>query len=209
MPAPDKMVEAAKSAARQLARQRRDSFVASDQRLKAEAALVEPVTGLICQVSAKDISPSSGPVVAGYWPLGSELDPRPILTGLHKRGIRVALPVSGPRGSALTFRQWQPDDHMVSGRYGISEPSPDQPLLVPDHVLVPLLAFDRQGGRLGYGAGYYDRTLQALRERSGRESVRAIGLAFAVQELDEVPVDVHDQPLDWIVTEAGIMAFGQ
>lgn len=202
---PANPAEVAKAAARQLACQARDGFVlSSSRRLSAESAVLQHVLGLIRGGGSPAVR---NPVVAGYWPLGSELDPRGILHDLQSAGITVALPISGERGQALTFRRWSPGSAMVTGRYGIAEPAAENPLLLPTVVLVPLLAFDRKGGRLGYGAGYYDRTLEALRAQAGERSVLAIGLAFAVQELAVVPVGGHDQPLDRIVTENGILGF--
>lgn len=136
--------------------------------------------------------------VAGYWPLGSELDARPLLLHLRSLGRTVALPLSGPRGQALTFRDWDPAQPLAAGRYGIAEPGADRPEVAPTVLLVPMLAFDRTGHRLGYGAGYYDRTLDALR-RLG--PVQAVGVAFAAQEVEAVPCADHDERLDWIVTE--------
>ncbi|WP_345773597.1 5-formyltetrahydrofolate cyclo-ligase [Azospirillum oleiclasticum] len=138
-----------------------------------------------------------GPV-AGYWPLGSELDVLPLLRRLHGEGRAVALPVSGPRGTPLVFRSWEPDCQMAKGRYGIAECGEDRPVVVPAVLLVPMLAFDRAGHRLGYGAGYYDRTLAELRARG---PVLAVGVAYAGQEVEAVPRGGYDEPLDWIVTE--------
>ena len=143
-------------------------------------------------------------VVAGYWPVGSELDCRPLLHQLRNAGWRCALPVVTAPALPLTFRLWRPDDGLVAGHYGIPEPPPSAAPCRPAVVLVPLVAFDRAGHRLGQGAGHYDRTLAALRA-SG--PVLAIGLAFAVQEEPALPVEPHDQPLDWIVTEAGALRF--
>ncbi len=141
-------------------------------------------------------------VVAGYWPVGFELDGRPLLLGLSAAGWALALPVVTAPDAPLAFRSWRPDDLLVAGGYGIPEPAPSAPLVRPAVVLVPLLAFDRAGHRLGQGAGHYDRTLAALR-MPGSAPVLAVGLAFAAQEVPAVPASVHDQRLDWIVTEQG------
>lgn len=146
----------------------------------------------------------SGPV-AGYWPLGSELDVLPLLRRLHGQGRTVALPVSGPRGTPLVFRSWEPDCAMATGRYGIAECGEDRPVVVPAVLLVPMLAFDRAGHRLGYGAGYYDRTLADLRRRG---PVLAVGVAYAGQEVGAVPRGGFDEPLDWIVTERWALRLG-
>ncbi|AWK85533.1 5-formyltetrahydrofolate cyclo-ligase [Azospirillum thermophilum] len=177
-----------KDAARSLARAVRDAIADPAERAHAAAAIRD-------RIAALDLPAGE---VGGYWPLGSELDVRPALHHLRTLGRTVALPVSGPRGSALVFRRWRPEDVLVKGRYGIHEPDGSSPELRPAVLLVPLLAFDRRGHRLGYGAGYYDRTLEALR---AVHPVLAVGVAFAAQELEAVPVGAHDQPLDWIVTE--------
>lgn len=140
-------------------------------------------------------------VTAGFWPLAQEIDPRPALNRLHARGQQLVLPRMQGRGRPLVFHAWQPGQRLVAARFEVMEPHADTPRRMPDLVLVPLLAFDRAGRRVGYGAGYYDRTLQALRaERAG---VLAVGIAFAVQQVEAVPVGEHDQPLDLIVTEDG------
>lgn len=197
---------AAKDAARAQARARRDSL--GDDRMRAYAA-----DALRDRFVEELVSPGllpDGPV-AGYWPLGSELDVRPVLLHLRTGGRSVALPVSGPRGQALTFRDWDPAQPLAAGRYGIHEPGPDRPEVVPAVLLVPMLAFDRNGHRLGYGAGYYDRTLDALRAaRSASDGpVLAVGVAFAAQEMDAVPCGAHDERLDWILTERETLRFAQ
>ena len=140
----------------------------------------------------------AGSGVSAFWPLDGEIDSRPSMTGLHERGCRVALPVMRGPGKALRFRRWQPGDELVPAGFGTREPGDDKPAVTPTVLLVPLLAFDRAGYRLGYGGGFYDRTLAELR---GRGAVCAIGLAYAGQEMQDVPHDDKDQPLDWIVTE--------
>ncbi|WP_114394355.1 5-formyltetrahydrofolate cyclo-ligase [Oleisolibacter albus] len=152
--------------------------------------------------SFPDLPPDT--IVAGYWPKGDELDVRPLLRALGARGLRTALPVVAGRGWPLLFRLWRDGHPLVPGAFGVMEPMAEAPVVQPDLVLVPLLAFDRQGWRLGYGAGFYDRTLDALRQegRPGR-GVVAVGIGYAAQEVASVPRDAYDQPLDWIVTERG------
>lgn len=179
----------AKAAARLRARALRDAVADPDERGRASAAVRDR---LLAEVPLPD-----GPV-AGYWPLGSELDVRPLLLHFMALGHGAALPVSGPRGEPLTFRAWAPDAPVRPGRYGIVEPAESQPAVVPALLLVPLLAFDRAGHRLGYGAGYYDRTLEGLRAAG---PVLAVGVGFAAQEVDAVPHGPYDRRLDWIVTE--------
>jgi len=141
-------------------------------------------------------------VVSGYWPLGAELDPRPCLRRLAVRGHRLALPRMQGERSPLAFHLWQEGDRLIAGGFGVMQPDPAAPRVAPDVLLVPLLAFDRRGGRLGYGRGYYDRTLRALREEgAGR---LAIGLAFALQEVAEVPLTASDEPLDAVITELAL-----
>ena len=126
------------------------------------------------------------------------------MTALGAAGWRTALPVVVEGTAILTFRAWRPGDAARLGAFGIHEPLPEAEELTPDVVLTPLLAFDRRGGRLGFGAGYYDATLEALRSRG---PVLAIGLAFETQEVDQVPTEPHDQRLDAVVTPAGIVRF--
>lgn len=139
-------------------------------------------------------------VVSAYAAMGAELDPAALLHRLAGEGFRTALPVITQLGSPLMFRAWQPGDPLVPRRWGILEPDDSSPEVEPDVLLVPLLAFDRRGGRLGYGGGYYDLTLARLR---AVKPVVAIGLAFAEQELDAVPLLPHDERLDWVLTPGG------
>lgn len=139
-----------------------------------------------------------GAAVAGFWPMGSEVDVRPTLLALHARGHRIALPVTTPRGEPLVFRAWAPGAAMERGRGGTQHPAgPEQ--LRPDVFLVPLLAFDRMGRRLGYGGGYYDRTLPLF------PGAPRIGVAFAAQEVEEVPSGPEDARLDRVATERGVV----
>jgi 5-formyltetrahydrofolate cyclo-ligase len=140
-------------------------------------------------------------VLAGYHPLAHEADVLGLLAALSERGILTALPCVTAADRPLLFRQWAPGDATVAGRYGIQEPAADQPLLRPDIVLVPLLAFDRVGQRLGQGAGYYDRTLAALRTDGG--GLCAVGIAYEGQQAERLPADSWDEKLDWVVTETG------
>lgn len=130
-----------------------------------------------------------------------EIDPRPLAASLRERGVELALPEVVKLGQPLTFRHWAPDDPLVpKGRYAIPTPAPDAPVVVPDVVMVPLAAYDSQGFRIGYGAGFYDRTLSLLRAQGG---VRAFGFAFSCQQLDHVPHEAHDEPVDWMITQDG------
>jgi len=153
---------------------------------------------------ARHFEVAAGEVVAGYFPVREELDPRPALQALVDKGAARALPVLVERGQPLIFRTWRDEDALLPGNYGIPIPPPSASEVVPRLLLVPLLAFDETGHRLGYGAGYYDRTLRALRKR-GDGPIRAVGLAFAVQKVEAVPHHDGDQRLDWVVTEAGLI----
>jgi 5-formyltetrahydrofolate cyclo-ligase len=117
--------------------------------------------------------------------------------------MRLALPAIAGKGKPLLFRAWTPGDLMDKGVWGIAEPKADKPAVEPDVVLVPLLAFDRQGWRLGYGGGFYDRTLQELR---ARKPIAAVGLAYEGQEVEAVPRLDYDQQLDWVLTPSGPIA---
>ncbi|NIX77915.1 5-formyltetrahydrofolate cyclo-ligase [Microvirga terricola] len=141
--------------------------------------------------------------IGGYWPIRSEVDPRPLMEGLVARGQGVAL--SQMIEPHLTFRLWQPGDTLVPAGFGVQEPHPDAPEALPVALLVPLLAFDRRGGRIGYGKGYFDRAIAALEQR---HRILTIGLAYAVQEIEQVPVEPHDRPLDIIVTETELVRAG-
>jgi 5-formyltetrahydrofolate cyclo-ligase len=143
-----------------------------------------------------DIKP--GAVVAGYSPIRGELDPAQLMQTLAAHGARLALPAITARGKSLVFRAWSANDRLTLGSLGILEPSPAAAELVPDILLVPLAAFDRAGHRIGYGAGHYDVTLAHLRKV---KTVTAIGLAFAAQEIKNVPMQPHDVALDYVLTE--------
>lgn len=140
-------------------------------------------------------------VVSGYWPIRDELDIRRVLTGLADQGIRCALPVLDGRDKPLRFRHWQPGLELVQQSFGLSEPPEAARLLTPRILLVPLLAVDARGNRLGYGGGYYDRTLIHLRQSV---PIVAVGIAFEVQRVADVPYDGRDAALDWVVTEKGV-----
>ncbi|BBK40123.1 hypothetical protein STVA_01430 [Allostella vacuolata] len=150
-------------------------------------------------LAAIPVSPGDR-VVTGYFPIGDEIDPRPLMARLAAAGCRLCLPVTPRRGLPLTFRAWRPGDPLRPRPFGLLEPEPSAPTVEPDLLLVPLLAFDASGGRLGYGGGFYDRTLAGLR---ARRPVRAVGLAFEGQRSDHVPVGPTDARLDAVVTEAG------
>ena len=145
-----------------------------------------------------------GAVVSGYVPVRGEIDVMPLLHALHAAGHALALPVVAAREAPLVFRRWQPGMALEKGAFGIPVPPATAPEVRPEVVLVPLVAFDAQGHRLGYGGGYYDRTLAALRAR-GR--VLAVGCAHAGQEVPRIPALDTDERLDLVLTEQGARWF--
>jgi 5-formyltetrahydrofolate cyclo-ligase len=144
------------------------------------------------------IAVTPGTIVSGFMPLKSELNPLRLLRQLADAGALLALPVVAGKGQPLTMRAYAFGDTLASGVWGIREPKPEAAEVFPDILLVPLLAFDRRGHRLGYGAGYYDMTIAALR---ARKPVTAVGIAFAQQEIAEVPTTPRDARLDLVLTE--------
>jgi 5-formyltetrahydrofolate cyclo-ligase len=145
-----------------------------------------------------------GAVVAGYAPIGSEFDPLPLLRRLADAGARLALPVIAGREQPLQFRSFSIGQALERGPLGIQQPTVASAEVVPEILLTPLAAFDRSGHRVGYGAGYYDRSIEAL--RGGGRTI-AVGLAFAAQEIDAVPALPHDAMLDYVLTETRTLDF--
>ena len=146
-----------------------------------------------------------GAIVSGFMPLKSEINPLPLMRKLAEKGARLALPVVAGRGKPLIMREWGFGEPLAAGVWGIREPKPEAAEVEPDILLVPLLAFDRAGHRLGYGAGYYDLTITQLR---ARKPVTAVGLAFAAQEIAVVPATPRDARLDLVLTEREVIDFG-
>ena len=175
---------------------RRNNVAADEQaRFASRLAVVGPPLVLECL-------PSVGkPVSAVFSPIGSEPDTRDLALALHAAGVQLVLPVDLSHGSALTFRGWIPGDRLAVGPLGIAEPLSHAPDLDPDVLVIPLIAFDRRGHRIGYGAGNYDRTLAALRRR---KQVRVIGVAYAVQEERVIPNEPHDEPVDLVLTDRNV-----
>ncbi|MGR3485716.1 MAG: 5-formyltetrahydrofolate cyclo-ligase [Paracoccaceae bacterium] len=136
--------------------------------------------------------------LALYWPIRSEIDPRPLAASWKGP---VCLPVIAGPGRALDFRDWPPGGAVVAGPFGAMVP-PDGPAVTPDILVVPLVAFDDAGGRLGYGGGFYDRTLERLRAQA---PVVTVGFAYAAQRVESVPQEATDQPLDAVATELGVI----
>lgn len=182
-------IESQKAELRQWARHRRQSIPDSD-------ALALSIASFAPLLAAE---PS---MVAGYWPKGSEADVRHLMTALEAMGHRLALPVMQGAERPLIFRRWAVGDALAPGPFQVQQPLDHSPRVVPDVVLVPLLAFDARGWRLGYGGGFYDRTLDELR---ANPQVRSVGVAFNAQQVAEVPRDDFDRPLDGILTETGLV----
>ncbi len=175
------------------------------RRRRAEAAAtLAPVAATAVTRHFLDAIRLAGPqIVAGYWPMRDEIDPLLLLERLAERGHALALPVVTARNAALSFRSWKRGDGLERGEFNTQHPLPGAPVVTPTVVLVPLLAFDDAGQRLGYGGGHYDRTLQQLR----RATVLAVGLAYEGQRVKTLPLHENDQRLDWIVTEQGAHRF--
>ena len=164
---------------------------------RAAAALAVAARGLPFEFAP-------GSIVSGYSPIRSEIDPVPLMRALAEKGARLALPAVMARGKSLAFRAWSTGDRLMLGPLGILEPSPAAAELIPDVMLVPLAAFDRAGHRIGYGAGHYDFTLAHVRKV---KPIVAIGVAFAVQEIEAVPALPHDVALDYVLTETRAFDF--
>jgi 5-formyltetrahydrofolate cyclo-ligase len=187
------LIASAKSDLRKVALARRDALPAAERMAAAETIAAR----------AFPLAVASGAVVSGFMPLNSEISPLPLMRKLSDVGARLALPVVVGRGLPLLMRAYAFGDALVKGVWGIRVPPPDAPEVAPDLLLVPLLAFDRNGNRLGYGAGYYDMTIAALR---AQKPVVAVGIAFAAQEVAEVPTTTRDVRLDVVLTEREVIA---
>ena len=146
------------------------------------------------------LEPPPSAAISGFSAIGDEIDPLPLLLRLASDGHPLSLPAMQGKGKPLLFRTWSPGDEMAPAVWGIAEPLSSRPPVLPDIVLVPLLVFDPSGHRLGYGGGFYDRSLHELRRQ---KRVIAVGIAYDEQCLDAVPHLDYDQPLDWVLTPSG------
>lgn len=191
----DEAIEEVKAALRKQAHAAR---AALSQETRADAARA------VADHFFQSIAFSPDDVIAGYWRIRDELDCQPILVQLLDGGHKVVLPVVQGDEQPLDLRVWEADAPLYEAGFGTLAPSDLAPRAVPDVVLMPLLGFDGKGTRLGYGGGYYDRTLAALPNRP-----MLVGLAFAAQELPQIPRESHDVPLDAVVTEDGVRFFGK
>jgi 5-formyltetrahydrofolate cyclo-ligase len=165
------------------------------------AQLVRACPDFADRIADLDLPIKKDAIVSFYWPMGDEADPRVLAMRLAARGHVLALPVVAKQKSPLVFRRWREGDPLVVHGFGMHEPAAASPVVTPDVLLVPLLAFDARGHRLGYGGGFYDRTLASLKTKL------AIGVAYAGQEVDALAAMPHDHPLDMIVTELGVRQF--
>jgi len=181
-----------KTALRQRMRELRPRLAAEADNAGARAAWHLPLNRLPAFEAA-----------AVYYAQGSEFDPTPLAQRLIAEGRTAALPVARSRDGRLQFRRWTPGETLEPDAVGVPSPPAAQPVVTPQLVVVPLLAFDRHGGRLGQGGGHYDRTLAELRAKG---AVFVLGLAYAGQLVDEIPMEPHDQPLDAVLTEVGYIA---
>jgi 5-formyltetrahydrofolate cyclo-ligase len=182
----------AKAELRRDAIARRDALAAEVRQAAAEAIAAR----------AFPLPVVPGAIVSGFMPLKSEINPLPLLQKLAGAGARLALPRIVGRGHPLSMRAWAFGAPLTRGQWGIREPLADAPEVDPDILLVPLLAFDRAGYRIGFGAGYYDMTITALR---ARKTVVAVGIAFAAQEVPAVPRTERDARLDLVLTEREVI----
>jgi 5-formyltetrahydrofolate cyclo-ligase len=182
-------IEDAKAELRRQALARRDAMPAQSRQHAAEAIAARAFPLVI----------APGTIVSGFMPLKSEINPLPLMRKLADAGASLALPVVAGRGKPLIMRSWQWGAPLVAGVWGIREPGSAAPEVHPDILLVPLLAFDRSGHRIGYGAGYYDLTITQLRMK---KPITAVGIAFAAQEVETVPRTDFDARLDLVLTES-------
>jgi 5-formyltetrahydrofolate cyclo-ligase len=141
-----------------------------------------------------------GAVISGFSAINDEINPSFLMLKMHDRGHRLALPTMQGKGKPLVFRSYEPGDEVKEALWGIAEPLPSAPAVEPDVLLVPLLAFDVQGFRLGYGGGFYDRTLRRLR---AMKPIIAIGVGYDEQRVNAVPHFDYDERLDWVLTPSG------
>lgn len=162
---------------------------------------IEHSLGLVEFVDELEVEPGS--VVAGFWPIRDEIDPRPLMDALAQAGCSLCLPIV--IGNDLEFRLLQKGGPMVPASFGSMAPGPEAEVVHPNFVLVPLSAFDKHCNRIGYGKGFYDRALSELEKLT---NLTAVGVAFAVQEVEEVPMEPHDRRLDGILTDRGLLRAG-
>jgi len=179
--------------------------IAADAAEAAALAIAETAPPFLLALSQNAGLAAADAPVALYRALPGELDCAGLLVALAALGFPTLLPCAAAKATPLTFRLWRPGDALVCGRFGLSEPSTDAPEMRPKILLAPLLAFDDRGGRLGFGGGYYDATLEKL--RAHETFLAAGGLAFARQRAQNLPMEKHDAPLDFVITEKALSNF--
>jgi len=171
---------------------KRDALPAAERQRGAEIVATRPFPVVV----------PKGAIVSGFMPMRTEINPLPLMRKLASDGAQLALPVIQGRGKPLLMRAWSFGAPLEARQWGIKEPLDDAPVVEPDILLVPLACFDRGGHRIGYGAGYFDKTIRALR---AKKRVTAVGLAFAAQEIDRVPATDFDERLDLVLTEREVI----
>jgi 5-formyltetrahydrofolate cyclo-ligase len=185
-------VDSRKADIRREAAARRDALPASKRAAAAAMIAARPLPVVL----------APGAIVSGFSPLKSEINPVPLMRAFAAAGAQLALPVVQGRGKPLAMRAWAFGAPLNAGVWGIREPPPEAPEVFPDILIVPLLAFDRAGNRIGYGAGYYDMTIARLR---GMKPVTTVGIAYAAQEIARVPTTPRDAGLDLVLTEREVI----
>ncbi|MGH1350248.1 MAG: 5-formyltetrahydrofolate cyclo-ligase [Methyloligellaceae bacterium] len=176
------------------------------QREKITDEEYQSSAALLASADLTKLGINQNSVIAGYYPIRRECNCLQLLENLHNQNIVTALPVIRGDELSLHFREWAPADLLISGQLNIPEPDSKARNVTPDILLIPLLAFDKNGYRLGYGKGHYDRTLAELRKNA---SVTAVGIAYDAQEIPQIPFDQYDQRLDWILTPSGLKKLGE
>jgi 5-formyltetrahydrofolate cyclo-ligase len=174
---------------------------ASRRRAELAAAMPDANQALVAHADAV-LALAGGGIMAGYLPIRSELSPLPLMRALVGAGCATAMPITPPPGNPLVFCRWAPGDPLVDGPYNTRQPPDDGNPVTPGLILAPMLAFDDAARRLGYGGGFYDRTLAKIRD--GGHAVTAIGIAYDEQQTDRVPTGPHDMKLDGVLTPAGL-----
>jgi 5-formyltetrahydrofolate cyclo-ligase len=188
-------IQTRKAELRSVALTLRDALPPTVRQAAAEAIAARPFP----------VEIKSGMIVSGFSPMRTEINPIPLLRKLAEAGAGLALPCIAGRGHPLIMRAWDFGAPLASGQWGIREPTTDAAEVAPDILIVPLVAFDRAGQRIGYGAGYYDMTIHALR---AKKKIVAVGIAFAAQEIAKVPATERDERLDLVLTEREVIHFG-
>jgi 5-formyltetrahydrofolate cyclo-ligase len=180
---------AAKAALRKEALARREGVSQDEAQAFAER---------LATIGARLVAERKPASVSAFWSIGAEPSTFPLLEALQRQNVPTALPVIEGRGKPLTFRLWQKGEPLAEAKWGIKEPLPQAEEVFPDLLFMPLAAFDKSGNRLGYGAGFYDRTLARLKSM---KPITTIGIAFAIQEVARVPTGETDEKLDFVLTD--------